>query len=128
MTETEDARPTEEPAEEPTQEPSEEITGTEVMTGTEGSTEIGGVIAVSLVDGEIQMPDTLPAGPVIFEVTNNGTEEHGFEIEGQGELENDLQPGETASLEVDLAPGEYYVYCPVGDHASMGMELTLTVQ
>lgn len=73
---------------------------------------------------------TLPVGPTVFEVTNNGTFEHNFEIEGQGieqVLEQDLESGEARTLEADLQPGEYRIYCPVGNHAERGMELTLIV-
>jgi glucose/arabinose dehydrogenase/uncharacterized cupredoxin-like copper-binding protein len=88
-------------------------------------------VQVSLVDGAIEMPDTLPAGPVTFGVTNNGTIEHSFEVEGEGveeELEDNLQPGDSSTLAFELAAGEYRVYCPVADHADQGMELTLTVE
>jgi uncharacterized cupredoxin-like copper-binding protein len=87
-------------------------------------------VAVSLSEFAIDMPDSLPAGPTTFEVTNDGTIEHSFEIEGQGieeELEHHLQPGETLTLQVDLAPGTYEVYCPVGNHREQGMERDLTV-
>lgn len=87
-------------------------------------------VQVSLVEWAIEMPTELAAGPVTFEVTNNGRVRHNFEIEGQGieaVLEENLQPGETMSLEAELTPGEYRVYCPVEDHAAQGMELTLTV-
>ena len=87
-------------------------------------------VQVSLTEFEIDMPDSIPAGPTTFEVTNNGTVEHNFEVEGQGveeELEANLQPGETGTLELDLAPGTYEIYCPVADHEGMGMSLTLTV-
>jgi len=87
-------------------------------------------VQVSLVDGAIEMPDTLPAGPTTFEVTNNGTIEHNFEIGGPAvelKLESNLAPGESGSLQVDLPPGEYQVICPVGNHAAEGMQLTLTV-
>jgi len=87
-------------------------------------------VQVSLTEFEIDMPDSIPAGPTTFEVTNNGTVEHNFEVEGQGveeELETNLQPGETGTLEVDLQPGTYEIYCPVADHEGQGMSLTLTV-
>jgi glucose/arabinose dehydrogenase/uncharacterized cupredoxin-like copper-binding protein len=90
----------------------------------------GAVVQVSLVDGAIDMPTELPAGPTTFAVTNNGTMAHNFEIEGQGleqVFEENLQPGESNTLQVDLPPGDYRVYCPVGNHAAQGMELTLTV-
>ncbi len=88
------------------------------------------MVQVSLVQWDIEMPETLPPGPTVFEVTNNGTFEHNFEIEGQGieqVFEQNLEPGETRTLEVDLPAGEYRVYCPVSNHAERGMELTLTV-
>jgi uncharacterized cupredoxin-like copper-binding protein len=122
MTETEEVTGTEEMTETEEAAPSEEMTGTE---GTESS------VDVSLVDGAIEMPEQITAGSVTFEVTNNGTEEHGFEVEGEGVeevIEGNLQPGESGSLTFELAAGEYRVYCPVADHAAMGMELTLTVE
>jgi uncharacterized cupredoxin-like copper-binding protein len=91
----------------------------------------GEVVEVSLVDGAIEMPATLAAGPIRFEVTNNGTIEHNFEVEGGGieeEFVENLAPGETQTMAVELSPGEYRFYCPVADHAQQGMELTLTVE
>ena len=76
------------------------------------------------------MPDSLPAGPTTFTVTNDGTIEHSFEIEGQGieqQLEHHLKPGESMDLQVDLAPGTYEVYCPVDGHKEQGMERDVTV-
>jgi uncharacterized cupredoxin-like copper-binding protein len=87
-------------------------------------------VPVELEEFVITMPASLPAGPTVFEIANVGTEEHSFEIEGQGieaGLDQHLQPGETATLEVDLAPGTYTVYCPVEDHADEGMRMDLTV-
>lgn len=89
------------------------------------------VVAVSLVDGHIDMPAELAAGPTVFEVSNDGSFRHTITIDGQGinvSLEPDLQPGESGTLEVDLAPGEYTVICPVGNHAERGMKMTLVVQ
>ncbi len=94
-------------------------------------------VTVSLVEWAIEMPATLSMadtgrnpGQFIFEVTNNGTAEHNFEIEGQGmerEFESNLQPGETQTMTVTLQPGTYRVYCPIGSHAELGMDLQLTV-
>jgi uncharacterized cupredoxin-like copper-binding protein len=86
---------------------------------------------VSLAEWTIDMPDQLPAGPVTFVVSNDGEFEHNFEVEGEGieeEFPENLQPGETGTLEFELPAGEYRVYCPVGNHAQQGMELTLTVE
>ncbi|MFP4249778.1 MAG: cupredoxin domain-containing protein [Armatimonadota bacterium] len=87
-------------------------------------------VEITLVDGEIQMPDTLSAGMYMFDVTNEGELVHNVEIEGQdieAMLDEDLQPGESGMLSVELEPGEYEVYCPVGDHAEQGMQMSLTV-
>jgi len=87
-------------------------------------------VQVTLSEMVIDMPTELPAGKTVFTVTNNGTIDHNFEIEGQGiemELEQNLKPGETGMLEVDLQAGTYEIYCPVGQHADHGMKLDLTV-
>jgi uncharacterized cupredoxin-like copper-binding protein len=79
------------------------------------------------------MPTTIPAGPTTFNITNNGTVAHNFEIEGNGieeSLAANLAPGESGVLELVLDPGTYVVYCPVGEgsHRQQGMELELTVE
>lgn len=107
------------------------ITETKSITDTSAvSTTEANVVQVSLVEWAIEMPTELVAGPITFDVSNNGQRVHNFEIEGQGILEEfaqDLQAGESNSMTVDLAPGDYTIYCPVGNHANQGMELTLTV-
>jgi uncharacterized cupredoxin-like copper-binding protein len=91
---------------------------------------MGETVAVSLMEFAIDMPSELPAGPTTFEITNDGTIEHNFEVEGQGieeELPENLAPGATGTLTVDLAPGTYEVYCPVGNHEDEGMRVELMV-
>jgi uncharacterized cupredoxin-like copper-binding protein len=77
------------------------------------------------------MPASLSAAESrIFRVTNNGTIEHNFEVEGQGieeEFDANLSPGETKTMQLDLEPGAYEVYCPVDNHRELGMEIQLTV-
>lgn len=91
------------------------------------------VVDVSLRNFVIEMPETLPAGPTRFAITNNGEAPHNFVIEGNGQsrrLANNLEPGQSGFLNIDLAPGTYTIFCPVGEggHRAQGMELTLTVQ
>ena len=40
-------------------------------------------VEVTLVRFQIEMPTSLPAGPTTFTITNNGTHEHSFEVEGK---------------------------------------------
>ena len=93
----------------------------------------GETVDVSLFEWGIDMPTTLSAGTITFNVTNDGTLPHNLEIEGQGieeELEENLQPGESGTLTLELEPGTYEAYCPVGEgsHREQGMELELTVE
>ena len=108
-----------------------EGTATVPVGATPGVPETGeNRVEVQLEEYTINMPATINAGQTSFEVTNVGTEEHSFRIEGQGieaELERHLQPGETLTLDVNLTPGSYLVFCPVNDHAEEGMQLNLTV-
>lgn len=72
-------------------------------------------------------------GKLAFVVSNTGTVEHGFEIEGElegEEVEWEIEPfapGLTKTLEVELPPGEYEVYCPVPGHKEKGMVAKLIV-
>ncbi len=107
-------------------------------TGSAGSEAAFGVIgrssaktvAVGLDEYKIKMPKKLPAGLTAFVVTNQGDEDHNFEVERgdwETEFEANLKPGETGVLFATLKKGDYEIYCPVGDHRGKGMELELSV-
>lgn len=113
-----------------------ETIGTETTAASTAATETvssqgANRVEVHLVEYEIHMPTSVPAGSTTFVVTNGGKVTHSFEIEGNGmerELSASLQPGATDSLTLDLTPGSYKVYCPVEDHDEKhGMRTTLTV-
>ena len=90
----------------------------------------GEVIDVGLSEYTIDMPANLPAGPVTFLITNDGTLAHSFAIEGPGideALTHDLAPGETGAFTVDLQPGTYSVTSPTAGDRDNGMSLVLTV-
>jgi uncharacterized cupredoxin-like copper-binding protein len=85
---------------------------------------------VHLLEYQINMPDTLPAGRTVFQIDNAGKENHAFEMEGPG-VETKTQTltrGNTTTLSVDLKPGTYTVYCPVDGHKGKGMKRTITVK
>ena len=85
---------------------------------------------VQLIEYAIRMPETMPAGTVVFNVANAGKEDHGFEIEGPGVETSTqvLKRGDTAALEVNLKPGTYTAYCPVKGHKEKGMRRTVVVK
>jgi uncharacterized cupredoxin-like copper-binding protein len=87
-------------------------------------------VEVGLTEFEIDMPASIAAGDVTFNISNMGTFPHNFEIEGEGVeevLPEDLAPGESGTLEVTLEPGTYTIYCPVEGHRGEGMETELEV-
>jgi uncharacterized cupredoxin-like copper-binding protein len=55
--------------------------------------------------------------------------EHDLVLEGgPGGGTDIIGPGETASLSVTLEPGSYTLYCSVGNHRALGMEIEITVE
>jgi hypothetical protein len=100
-------------------------------TTTEGTPPAeGAAVEVVLTEFTIDMPDSVPAGNVSFDIANSGTMAHNFEVEGQGieeSLDEDLDPNQAETLTVELAPGTYTVYCPIGNHREQGMEVEVEV-
>ena len=73
---------------------------------------------------------TVPAGSITFEVTNNGTEEHEFEVFKGEEVVDEIEglvPGLTRTLPVTLEAGDYTYVCKLAGHDLAGMTGTLTV-
>jgi plastocyanin len=70
------------------------------------------------------------AGTVTINFDNlSDSTPHAVEIDGNGVSEkSDTVTGAKTSVTADLEPGEYKFFCPVGTHASQGMEGTLTVK
>lgn len=96
----------------------------------DGAAPTGEIIEVGLTEYAIDMPTQLSAGPVTFLVTNYGTLEHSFQIEGPGidvALTHTLAPGQQGAFSVDLVPGSYSIFCPIAGHRESGMSFILTV-
>ncbi|GAA2027193.1 hypothetical protein GCM10009740_16110 [Terrabacter terrae] len=70
-------------------------------------------------------------GTFTFVARERGKAPHAVAIEGLGvetASTGILDPGEAdAAITVDLVPGIYTLWCPVGSHRSVGMELRITV-
>jgi plastocyanin len=69
------------------------------------------------------------AGSYVFVVHNRGTMTHALAISGPGvdASTDDIARGASASLTVTLRAGTYDIFCPIGDHKSLGMEVHVTV-
>jgi uncharacterized cupredoxin-like copper-binding protein len=96
-----------------------------------GGTATSPTIDVQLTEYEIQMPDSLTAGPQRFRISSSGKQTHNFVIEGAGisqKLASDLSRGDTAELAVNLPAGSYTVYCPIDGHRGKGMQRTVVVR
>jgi uncharacterized cupredoxin-like copper-binding protein len=93
-------------------------------------------ITAALSEWTIALSQTsIDHGTVSFEIRNNGTEDHAFEVTGANNQEwktEAIKPGEAATLSVALAAGTYDVYCPQASggeaHADRGMKTTITVR
>lgn len=88
-------------------------------------------VEAQLVDFAIELDeDSFAAGTYEFAVTNDGDASHSFVVERDGEdvaATAILQPGQSETLTVDSEPGTYVIYCSVGNHRGMGMEVTVDV-
>jgi hypothetical protein len=78
------------------------------------------VIDVQLTDHGIEIPRSVPSGPVEFRIANTGTREHNLKIVGGGmEVESAIVvPGQSTTLETTLSTNRFDTFCAVGDHTS----------
>jgi uncharacterized cupredoxin-like copper-binding protein len=67
---------------------------------------------------------SLPTGSVTFDVKNDGSVAHEFEIQGNGidKKTGSIDPGQSTKLTVDLKAGKYEIWCPVPGHKEAGMD------
>jgi plastocyanin len=96
-----------------------------------GSSDVQAITATE-ADFSISLDqDTLPAGDYEITVANDGRANHDLVVERDGNdvagTDGVITPGGTGTFTVTLEPGEYVFYCSVGNHRTMGMELTVQV-
>jgi hypothetical protein len=101
-------------------------------TATTTSAPAGTKVIAKLSEFKIVLSRThLTPGRYTFVTENVGHTVHALEINGPGVADQRtpgfLSPGKTANLTVVLKDGRYDVFCPVGDHKQLGMNLMLTV-
>ena len=115
---------------------STESTSSTAESTTESTTASGGgggaKVDISETEFKLDPSDAnVKAGTVTFNVSNDGTQVHNLEIEGNGIEEQsteDLQAGSSGQLTVDLQPGTYEMYCSIDGHRDLGMEGEITVK
>ena len=98
--------------------------------GSPDGSPTGNPIEVSLTEFAIEMEVSLMAGITTFIVSNDGSMEHNFALIGESldtRFDENLAPGETLTLTTALEPGTYDIFCPVADHESQGMQLSIQV-
>jgi uncharacterized cupredoxin-like copper-binding protein len=84
-------------------------------------------VTVSIKEWAIEPAEMrVAAGKVTFTVTNAGTIDHDFAIEGAGKIDL-ITPGDIKTLEITLAPGNYNILCDLAGHKEAGMVGKLTV-
>jgi hypothetical protein len=88
-------------------------------------------VNVTINDGGVQMPKSLPAGKTAFIVKNSGKQKHNFEIEGE-HLDKSfwfaIDPKESKTMQVELKRGTYEAHCSVDDHANKEAKVKLAVK
>ncbi|WP_104525281.1 cupredoxin domain-containing protein [Blastococcus atacamensis] len=110
---------------------SSEASAPATSSGAAGSESAVQTITATEDDFSIAVAEQeLSAGSYEIEVVNDGSATHDLVVERDGEdvaASDILGPGESATVTVDLEAGEYVFYCSIGNHRSMGMELTVQV-
>jgi len=88
-------------------------------------------ITARLTEFKITLSRTPVApGTYTFDAVDAGHTVHALEVTGPGITKattSTLHPGQSADLSVTLQAGKYDVFCPVGDHKMLGMDLELTI-
>jgi uncharacterized cupredoxin-like copper-binding protein len=105
---------------------------TTAKTAVASTTKNSAAITATLTEFHIALSSLrLKAGTYTFHVVNAGHTVHNIEFNGPGvadkALTHNLNPGQSADLKLTLEAGRYDVFCPVGDHKQLGMNLELTV-
>jgi uncharacterized cupredoxin-like copper-binding protein len=109
-------------------------------SGDEGSASGGAVVqTIQISEKEYSLnPSTISVpkpGAYAFEVTNDGSTTHGFNVEASGgggdenEVESgNISPGSSKTVKFTFEAGKRYeMYCPVDGHRQEGMAGTISV-
>jgi uncharacterized cupredoxin-like copper-binding protein len=104
-----------------------------------GGAAIGGVVAraqvavptvnVTLKEFKVTTSAKLKAGKVTLHVVNKGKIPHALKVAGPGVNAKTatLAPGKSANLTVSLKDGSTNLWCPISNHAALGMKMTAKI-
>jgi hypothetical protein len=87
-------------------------------------------VSVTLSEGRLEIPETLPMGRTVFMISNTGGMDHTLEItfeSPEARLDPPTAPGETKTLVFTLSRGTWEFYCPIGNHRYQGEEVHVRV-
>lgn len=74
---------------------------------------------------------SVPAGPAIVELVNDGQDAHDLRLQRQGARHiagiGTVPAGGYRDLPLKLLPGRYSLWCSLADHRALGMSATLIV-
>ena len=92
-------------------------------------------VTATLTEWAVTLSHTnIAHGTVVFEIRNNGTEDHAFEVTGANQewKTEPIKPGQSATLSLALEAGAYDVYCPLASggeaHSDRGMKTAITIR
>ena len=107
-------------------------TAAPVATVPSAAPSAGDVVIVQMTDFHLALdPAVIAPGPHTFHTENAGQAPHSIVLDGPGvaaqRIAGVVRPGQSADLTVTLQNGAYDMYCPVGNHRAMGMEVRFTV-
>jgi len=85
-------------------------------------------VVVSLSEFQIDMSpmSVAPDALVEFVVTNDGTVQHDFKVDGEVGAPR-LEPGEGYSFQISEVEGPIHAWCTVLGHREQGMEVTIQI-
>ena len=100
------------------------------QAGTQPPLGSGTKVTATLTDFHVELSEkTFTAGTYTFDVTNAGKATHSLEIvrDNVDVRSDNIQPGHSDQITIALTKGTYQVFCPVGNHRSQGMDMSITV-
>ena len=105
--------------------------GNAAGTSTHSAAATGKQVDVTETEFAITLPQTtFKPGTYTFVIKDAGHATHALEVDGPGVKDRSSAPvsgGQSTQLTVTLQKGSYRIYCPIANHAALGMDTRITV-